>query len=55
MVKKVASFRKDKYFLLSPGCAKNTVGSESMAQGSPTAILPPCVTHTGLPPTKEGA
>ncbi len=32
MVKKVAGFRKDKYFLVSLGCAKNTVDSESMAQ-----------------------
>jgi len=36
---------KDKYYLLSLGCAKNTVDSESMAQ----------VTQAGLPPTKEGA
>ncbi|MCY3781603.1 MAG: 30S ribosomal protein S12 methylthiotransferase RimO [Chloroflexi bacterium] len=32
MVKKVAGFRKGKYYLLSLGCAKNTVDSESMAQ-----------------------
>ncbi|MCY4064148.1 MAG: hypothetical protein OXG53_17395 [Chloroflexi bacterium] len=35
----------NKYYLLSLGCAKNTVDSESMAR----------VTQAGLPPTKEGA
>jgi len=37
--------RKDNYYPLSLGCAKNSVDSESMAR----------VTQAGLPPTKEGA
>ena len=32
MSKKAKRKRKDKYFLLSLGCSKNTVDSESMAQ-----------------------
>ena len=37
--------RKDKYYLLSLGCSKNTVDSERIAQ----------VAQAGLPPTKDEA
>jgi len=45
MSKRAKRKRKDNYYLLSLGCAKNTVDSESIAR----------LTQAGLPPTKEGA